>query len=277
MRNLLNESFARLRKNTTFKVCLIIVIAIPVLLISLEKILMQLPGNVSDGENAHGFNAADNCLFLLTELLPLFIAISPGFFISSDFRQNTIRNKIICGYSRTSIYMTNWITSVCITLIFHIVSTVVSMVLGSVLFAPGDIFTKENIYYSLVCIPVLISFTSITVTMSMMIRNAAGAIFSYFIHEISALFSMITMFLKSAGLEKFITLFTPYTQLQIVTYRNYYSLENMIDDIDGDIMNIVGYHIPKGFDAVALPLYAVIMIVIVTALGIWHFNKTDIK
>ena len=50
----------------------------------------------------------------------------------------------------------------------------------------------------------------------------------------------------------------------------------MADDLD-DIMDIARYAIPKGFDAIALPLYAVILIVAVTALGIWHFNKKDIK
>lgn len=271
MRNLLNESFSRLRKNMTFKVCLIIVIAIPILLLSLEKILLNLTN-----ENASGFTAADECLFLMTGMLPLFIAISPGLFIARDFRQNTVRNKIICGYSRTSIYMTNWITSVCITLIFHIASTIVSMVLGSVLFEAGDIFTKENIYYSLVCIPVLISFTSITVAMSMMLRNAAGAIFSYFIHEILALFNIVILLIKSDALKKFLGLFLPSNQLNVVVSRNYHAADIMADDLD-DIMDIARYAIPKGFDAIALPLYAVILIVAVTALGIWHFNKKDIK
>lgn len=272
MRNLLNESFARLRKNMTFKVCLIIVIVVPFLIISLEKLL-----TVSLDEGPTSFNAADNALFLMTGMLPLLIAISSGLFIVSDFKQNTVRNKIICGYSRTSIYMANWITSVSITLIFHIASTVVSVVLASILFKPGDIFTDVNIYYSLVCIPVLISFTSITVMMSMIFRNARGAIFSYFINEVAALFSMLLTLLKNEALEKFLTLFMPYTQLDIVTSRNYYSLGDIMDDIDGNVMDLTSYHIPDGFDAVAIPLYALILIVAVTAIGILHFNKSDIK
>ncbi len=271
MRNLLNESFSRLRKNTTFKVCLIIVIAIPLLLISLEKILLR-----AFDENAAGFNAADECLFMMTGMLPLFIAIAAGFFIASDFRQNTVRNKIICGYSRTSIYMTNWITSVCITLIFHIVSTIVSMVIGSVLFEPGDIFTKENIYYSLVCIPVLISFTSITVAMSMALRNAAGAIFSYFIHEILGLFNIVIILLDNDALKKFLCYFLPANQLNMIVSRNYLAADLSMDEPE-EIMSIAKYAIPEGFDAAALPIYAVILTVVVTTLGIWHFNKKDVK
>lgn len=271
MHNLLNESFARLRKNTTFKVCLIIVIAIPVLLISLEKILLR-----AYNEDASGFNAADECLFLMTGMLPLFIAISPGFFIASDFRQNTVRNKIICGYSRTSIYMTNWITSVCITLIFHIVSTIVSMVLGSVLFKAGDIFTNENIYYSLVCIPVLITFTSITVAMTMALKNAAGAIFSYFIHEILALFNIVILLIDSDELKKFLCYFLPSNQLNMIVSRNYLAADITMDE-PGELMSVGRYAIPEDFDAIMLPLYTVILTVAVTALGIWHFNKKDIK
>lgn len=271
MFNLLNESFSRLKKDLTFKVCLIIVLAIPVLIISMEKILLNI-----FNENPSGFNAANKCLFMMTGMLPLFIAIAAGFFIASDFKQNTVRNKIICGYSRTSIYMANWITSVCITLIYHIASTIVSMAVGSILFEPGEIFTKVNIYYSLVCIPVLISFTSITVTMTMMLKNAAGAIFSYFIHEIFGLFNIVIILLNNEVLKKFLCYFLPSNQLNMIVSRNYLAADLSIDDTE-EIMSVARYAIPKGFDAAALPIYAIILIAAVTALGIWHFNKKDVK
>lgn len=268
MYNLLNESFARLRKNKTFRVCLIIIIIIPVLIIGLTKFL-----TVQFDEEPSTMNAADDGLFFMTSMLPLFIAISPGLFIAKDFNQNTVRNKIICGYSRTAIYMTNWITSVCITFIFHIVSTIVSMGLISVLFEPGEIFTDVNIYYSLILIPVLISFSSITVAMTMIFRNTAGAIFSFFIHEISSLFILITLLIKSEALQKFLAFFLPMNQLQCIVSRNC----NVLGVLDEDPEAFSRYAIPDGFDAAVIPLYAVILIIAVTALGIWHFNKKDIK
>lgn len=271
MRNLLNESFSRLRQDLTFKVCLIIIIIIPAILISVQKFLLTILGEV-----VTGINAADDFLFSMTNMLPLFIAISAGFFIAKDFQQNTVRNKIICGYSRTSIYMANWITSVCVALILHICLTIVSMVIGSVLFEPGDIFTKENIYYSLVCIPVLISFTSITVAMSMALRNAAGAIFSYFIHEILGLFNIVIILLDNDALKKFLCYFLPANQLNMIVSRNYLASDLSMDEPE-EIMSIAKYAIPEGFDAAALPIYAVILTVVVTALGIWHFNKKDVK
>ncbi len=270
MRNLLNESFSRLFKTKSFWVCLILVILIPVLIISISKYLFMQFDDVEVDMTA------DSCLFFMLGMLPLFIAISPGFFIAKDFQQNTIRNKIISGYSRTFIYMTNWITCSFITLLFHITSTIIATGLAAVLFETGDLFTKVNLYYFLACIPVLLSINSITVAMTMSIRNTAGAIFSYLIHEVTTMFRIVILLIKNETIVEFLNYFVPMSQLGIIQSRSPYGgFAMMMEDID--ISDIDGYFIPKGFDAAALPLYAVILAVAVTALGIWHFNKKDIK
>lgn len=267
MRNLLNESFSRLFKTKSFYVCLAIVILMPTFIIGLLKFLSI---RLNDEPNM----TADDNLFFMTGLLPLFIAISPGLFIAKDFQQNTVRNKIICGYSRTAIYMTNWITSAFITLVFHFASTIVSTGLTAIFFKIGDLFTDVNLYYSLMCIPVLLSFTSITVAMSMAIRNTAGAIFSFLIHELTGMLSFLTYFIESEAFAKFLSYSVPMSQSWIIQYRNY---NDGMFAIDTKVSALHGYIIPEGFDAVAIPLYAVILIVAVTAIGILHFNKKDVK
>lgn len=267
MLNLLNESFSRLFKTKSFKVCLFINIIMPAFMIGLMKYLSV---RLNDEPNM----SADDNLFFMTGMLPIFISIGCGLFIAKDFQQNTVRNKVICGYSRTAIYMTNWITSAFITLLYHFASTIVAVVLSAALFETGELFTKVNIYYSLICIPVLLSFTSITVAMTMSIRNTAGAIFSFLIHELSAMFAILTFFIKSEAFAKFLNYFMPMSQLSIIQMRNY---NDGMFAIDTNYSEIMGYLIPKGFDAVAIPLYSVILIVAVTALGIWNFNKKDIK
>jgi len=267
MRNLLNESFSRLFKTKSFKVCLFINIIMPAFMIGLMKYLSV---RLNDEPNM----SADDNLFFMTGMLPIFISIGCGLFIAKDFQQNTVRNKIICGYSRTAIYMTNWITSAFITLLYHFASTIVAVVLSAALFETGELFTKVNLYYSLICIPVLLSFTSITVAMTMAMRNTAGAIFSFLIHELSAMLAILTFFIESEAFAKFLNYFIPMSQLSIVQMRNY---NDGMFAIDTNLSEIMGYMIPKGFDTVAIPLYAVILIVAVTALGIWHFNKKDVK
>lgn len=269
MLNLLNESFARLYRNKTFRVCLVLVIAIPAILIICDKILVEHSGLKTS-------LSADDSLFNMLGIMPLFIAIAAGLFIAKDFRQNTIRNKIICGYSRTQIYIANWITCVFVAIFYHIISTVVTVGLTALFFKTGDLFTSVNLYYFLISIPTLISFTSITLMMTMIFRNTAGAIFSYFIHQIISLFDIILDQLQNDNLKKFLSLFLPQNQLNIINYRHYYDLSEMENDM-GALLERTSYAIPKGFDAVALPLYAVILIVVVSALGILHFNKSDVK
>lgn len=265
MRNLLNESFARLYRNKVFRVCLVLIIALPTLLIGMEKILIMQDGGKTDF-------TADFGLFSMLEMMPLFIAIAAGLFIAKDFRQNTIRNKIICGYSRTQIYIATWITCVFIAIFYHIISTVVTVGLYSALFEVGDLFTSVNLYYFLISIPTLISFTSITVMMTMILRNTAGAIFSYFIHLILGMFDLIVYLIDNKDFKKFINLFLPMNQLENISARCVES------DLKSALGGLLGkYSIPEGFDAVAMPLYAAILIVIISALGILHFNKSNVK
>lgn len=265
MCNLLNESFARLFRNKTFRVCLVLVIALPTFLIGMAKIIALQEGSTSS-------LSADDSLFIMLEMTPLFIAIAAGLFITSDFRHNTIRNKIICGYTRTQIYIANWITCVFVALIFYLLSTAVTVGLMSLFFKTGDLFTSANLYYFLIAIPTLISFTSITVMMTMILRTAASAFFSYFIHMILSIFNLIVNLIDNNALKKFFNLFLPINQLENIKSRC----------IESDSKSVIGgllgkYFIPKGFEAVAMPLYAAILIVIVSALGIMHFNKSDVK
>lgn len=266
MRNLLNESFSRLFKSNVFYVCFIIIMAFPTLIIGLEKILIKIYShNEQYYETASTISGAD-CIFLTISLLPLIVAIAAGLFIAKDFRQNTVRNKIICGYSRTAIYMTNWITTSFVMLFYHFATMIWSVLLGSILFTPGDIFTKINIYYVLISVPTLLSFSSITVMMTMMLKNTAGAIFSYFIHQFLGIFELILYYIDNKSLVKFIHQFLPMNQLSLIQAMNL-----NYDDFMSEVS------LPSGFDAVALPLYALILIVAVTAVGILHFKKSDIK
>ena len=120
----------------------------------------------------------------------------------------------------------------------------------------------------------IITLIAVALAMTMSIRNTAGAIFSFLIHELSAMFAILTFFIKSEAFAKFLNYFMPMSQLSIIQMRNY---NDGMFAIDTNYSEIMGYLIPKGFDAVAIPLYSVILIVAVTALGIWNFNKKDIK
>lgn len=265
MRNLLNESFARLYRNKTFRVCLVLAVLFPALLIMFIKLMDII-------NDTKGRVSGDDSIFLMFSFMPLFVAIAAGLFVAKDFRQNTVRNKIICGYSRTKIYLTNLITCSVAAIILHFASMVVSVGLTSILYKTGDLFTTVNLYYLLISITTLISFTSVTVMMTMIFRNTAGAIFSFFIHQILTLFDLVLILIKNKALKKFLDLFPPQKQLEIICSRNY------ANDLKSELGGLLErYSIPQGFDAVALPLYAVILIVIVSAVGILHFNKSDVK
>lgn len=270
MLNLLQESFGRLYRYKTFRVCLIIVTAIPLFFNGFERMLME--------SNAFSnVSTADDYLFNMYGMLPLIIAIAAGLFIIKDFKENTVRNKLICGYTRTQVYMANWITAVFVAVFYHLVSTVVCTVSASVLLETGDLFTDVNAYYELISIPTLIAFTSITVMMTMSIRTTASAVFSYFIHLIADIFVSLLIFkLDSKKFIEFIYLFMPNNQLNTIASRKYISptaSSSVLDMFEEGVK----YAIPDGDAAFLIPLYALLLSAIVTVIGIIHFNKKDVK
>lgn len=269
MLNLLQESFGRLYRYKTFRVCLIIITAIPLFFNGFERMLME--------SNAFSnVSTADDYLFNMYGMLPLIIAIAAGLFVIKDFKENTIRNKLISGYTRTQVYIVNWITAVFIAVFYHLVSTLVCTVSASILFETGDLFNKVNAYYELISIPTLISYTSITVMMAMIFRTTASAIFSYFIHAVILMFEpLIVHKVDNDSFTRFSSMFVPEKQLYIISSR-YYDDPTVSGDLF-DVFNRNKYAIPEGNAAYLIPLYALLLAAIVTVIGIIHFNKKDVK
>ncbi len=269
MLNLLQESFGRLYRYKTFRVCLIIITAIPLFFNGLEKMLMETNGFPD-------VSTADDYLFNVYGMLPLIIAIAAGLFIIKDFKENTVRNKLICGYTRTQVYIVNWITAVFIAVFYHLFSTLVCTVSASILLEPGDLFTKVNAYYELISIPTLISYTSITVMMAMIFRTTASAIFSYFIHAVIIMFEpLIVHKVDNDSFTRFSSMFVPENQLYIISSRCYSDPTKSGGILD--MFNDVKYAIPEGNAAYLIPLYALLLAAVVTVIGIIHFNKKDVK
>ena len=98
MANLLAEGYRRLFKGKRFYIVLAVIMAIPIIASVFIRIVEK-----------RALNLGGALAFSMIGTMTMFISITAGLFIITDFKNNTIRNKIIIGHSRTKIYLANLI------------------------------------------------------------------------------------------------------------------------------------------------------------------------
>jgi len=192
MSELLAEGFRRLFKGVRFYVVLALTVFIPAFVTIFVYIV--------DGK---GSGVADYLLFFLTGTMTMFISITAGMFIVNDFKNNTIRNKIIVGHSRSSIYLANLIISLFVAVVYQLAYWLTLIALGK-LFDEFTIFPCKDVYTNMLLTMVIIfAFTSAIVFVCNSMRNTGGFVLSLMMDTIiSTVAGIVVMFSRSDKVEK---------------------------------------------------------------------------
>lgn len=203
----------------------------------------------------------DYAPFFMTGFLPMLIGITAGLYISQDYTTNTIRNKIINGHSRTSIYLSNFITSMVGTFIIYGVYLLLTFGLGSLVTGVSSDFDGERTFKGILLVfCILFTFTSITVMLCMINSGVSGTVISTLMYMILGMSSLIIVFVDNDLFKELFVNLNP--TFQIDTVSEYatgaeYSEENI--------------HISW------IPISSIAYIILTTVIGISVFNKKDIK
>ena len=129
MVNLLAEGYRRLFKGKRFYIVLAVIVGVAAFILTIVTIL-------SNAFDDSASPKADGMLFMMTGTMPLLISITAGLLIVQDFRNNTIRNKIIIGHSRTNIYLASLIVSITVAVIYQLAFWLTVIGLGAILMGP---------------------------------------------------------------------------------------------------------------------------------------------
>ena len=132
MAELLAEGYRRLFKGKRFYIVMGVVAAIAVLFTMLYHFINSMASGLIGGGLDEGI-PADPLLFEGIGVMPLLVGIAAGMLIVQDFRNNTIRNKVIIGHSRIKIYLANWIVSVTVMLIYLAVYLLFVIAFGGII------------------------------------------------------------------------------------------------------------------------------------------------
>ena len=137
--------------------------------------LLILLGFVTGILNKANSNPSCDGIFEWTMVLTLLISALGGLYISRDYTQNTIRNKIIVGHTRFSIYLSKQI-AVTSMYLACVLLFMVGAIISNTIFV-GNIINKEALLTGItVSIFVVIVLSAITVFIAMSVKTESGGL-----------------------------------------------------------------------------------------------------
>jgi ABC-type transport system involved in multi-copper enzyme maturation permease subunit len=280
MRNLLKVDFIRVLKDKLFMITCIIAGAFAVFMPLLNLAIFYGLSGGDMGEVNEMLNAMGMAInaksfffnsFALGNNLALFLPVLVGIMIYKDHSKGTVRNKIVGGYKRSSIFISNLI--VCFVVMFGIIlaHALVTLIV-SIIFFPfqGTPFTWAdfgNIMLGLLFEVLVYAFVSIFVVYLCSTKKSMGGVIVLYL-AISLLLSFVGS-IMSVG-EMFL-------QVSEGT-ENAAKLLNILQRV-----NIFGYSaliVGEGYTLTEILCYTLSPILLGTGLfflGILRFKRKDLK
>ena len=153
-------------------------------------------------------------------VLTLLISALGGLYISRDYTQNTIRNKIIVGHTRFSIYLSKQIA---ITLMYLVCSGLFMLftIFSNFMFIGTENLNKEALWIGLlVSFFVIVTVSIITMFIAMSIKKETGGLMPLLVMFIMMMFSAMAMeFIKGDAIEV-INDIVPTSQMMLLNLMN---------------------------------------------------------
>ena len=274
MRDLIRSDFRRVLKDKLFMVVCILALAFAVLMPLLYMLLFggldeSMEGLVSGYVTARGqFFAA----FALSDNMGLIVPILLSIILCKDFSQGTVRNKIISGHSRASIFISMYIVCAVVLWVVILMHALVTLGMSLMFFEYYyDPFSMEELGYLLASVGLeflLYLFVAALVCwLCVAVKNMGLTIVSYAAVNLGAgLVASILLISRSVlvmdvGKEKtvevldFFTKINPFAATQYVGMGSSYQLEDIV------------------YYGLVPVLYAALFII----LAIVKFNRKDLK
>lgn len=215
----------------------------------------------------------------------LFIAIFVSIFVGKEHSQGIIRNKIIVGHSRISIFLSNLIISVVVSLLCEIIYLLVVFLIGIPLFGQMQMTLTQFMMVLLNTILIIISFCSIYNFISMICSEITISTTMCIIIFI-AMFIAQGAFSFTAHANKYIenTFYDENGNKHIISQEinpNYPGDEKVkqakmfyLSIPQGQAMEISNNDLAY---LKQMPIYSITLIGIVNILGIYIFSKKELK
>lgn len=270
MSRLLSASFTRLWKNAVFYVGLIFMVFYALFLIM-----------------ARGNEDVDTPILLHALIIPIVIAVFVSLFIGTEYGDGTIRNKLIVGHSRASIYFSNLIVCTVAGALMNIVYMLT--VIAFMFVSSQNIVIEKELFICILCSFVTVTaFISLFLMMSMLIQSKA-------VGAVAALVSCFVLLFAAMNISSALSspeYYGAYTytdeegeEIKVESEINPYYLRGTKRKVYEFLWEYLPYcqmgrlqaQVLETGPIVKMPLYALSLIVITTSVGVVVFYKKDLK
>lgn len=280
MIKLLKSQFGRLWKNKVFLIsCIIMLIA------SVGLVLVHYIRNIMDEAQW----VLDDGFFIFGVLIFILSSVFTSLFVGTEYSDGTIRNKIIVGQNRRSIYLSNLIVCIVACMLMCVAYIIPQLCIGMPLLGSFEARGGVVVLALLVILLMMMAVTSLFTLIAMLCQNKA----------VTAIACVLTAFaLLFMGLQVISALNEPeyYNGYSITTdgttvteeakknpnylsggKRNFYEfLEDFLPGAQAiELSNIKADETADDF--LFLGLYDLIILIVSTGCGIWVFRKKDLK
>jgi len=260
MNRLLTGNLIRLRKNIIFWLSLVCALVGPLYTVLNNWYYKNLWDMDIQADTAFLLSGAD--YFFMVAL-----AVVISLFVGTEFSDNTIRNKLIAGHTRASVFLSNLIASIVVVVIMYLVSVAASCV-GIPLLNKLEL-PIDKLILQMGCAIVSVSVVATFIcSVTMVIGNRV-------ISAIVSILSVIGLQLIPPVLWANVDYYTEYgllntfrAKIDVLLYDwlptcQIYRLTSEVTDIPKNIY--------------LFPVYSVLLILVIGAIGIIIFRKKNLK
>ncbi len=274
MSKLLSAGFIRLRKDKIFWIALIFMFGAGVFFPVMRYMDMQQSGYI---------NNIDNGFFACALFIGIVMAVFCSLFIGTEYSDGTIRNKVVIGQKRTSIYLSNLIICAIVSIVMCAAFLIAYLCVGIPLLGFFEMGIKLVLLFTLAVFVLSIAFASIFTLISMLNHNKA----------ITAVVCILLAFLLLfAGAQLYKMLNEPETNMGLITTENGQEYQeipnpNYLEDGKREVVQFLYDFVPGGQalqcvsleanNIAVLPVYSLIIIILTTGIGMFFFRKKELK
>lgn len=168
MSKLLRQGFFRLRKNLVFYLCILFMIGFAILrLVTSYQMKVEYGYQIDIGE----------MLFSATLLLGIVASVFSGLFLGTEYSDGTMRNKLIVGHGRLSIYLSSLVVVTSAILVMFFSYFLVILGIGSILFGFTQVPIALLLLNSGSVVLLCLCYGALLTMLGMIVQNrAVGAV-----------------------------------------------------------------------------------------------------
>ena len=215
MLSLLKADLFRIFRGKLARIGLIIATALPVLIVFMYYGIELSMESMADGEDVtmELFSVASmiKSAFSVSDNIGLVIIIFSVIFVSLDIANGTLRNKVIAGHSRTTIYCSHLLASIIYNLIMITVYASITILLTLLLFKQPSFSAEELkglIYSVIIGIATYVFMATVTTFLALILGSIAPSIiltvaFTMVIAFVTMIFYVVFQFGMFEDMERF--------------------------------------------------------------------------